>query len=60
LDWHTSSAGQEEQPVELRAGGNEVLLKITQGDGGWGFYFDLLTPDGQPMPDLVYARQRDS
>jgi hypothetical protein len=53
-----AAPGQEEQPVDIRAGWNEVLLKITQGDGGWGFYFDLLTPGGQPMPDLVYAPQR--
>jgi len=53
-----AAPGQEEQPVDLRAGWNEVLLKVTQGDGGWGFYFDLLTPDGRPMPDLVYAPKR--
>jgi hypothetical protein len=55
-----AAPGQEEQPVDLRAGWNEVLLKITQGDGGWGFYFDLLTPDGQPLPDLVYSPTRGS
>jgi hypothetical protein len=41
--------------VELRAGWNEVLLKITQDHSGWGFYLDLLGPDGPPMPELLYA-----
>ena len=50
-----AAPGQEEASVTLRAGWNEVLLKITQGDGGWGFYFDLLAPDGQPIPGLVYG-----
>ncbi|MCY2995595.1 MAG: hypothetical protein NTY19_48255 [Planctomycetota bacterium] len=53
-----AAPGQEEQPVDLRAGWNEILLKITQGEGGWGFYFDLLTPDRKPMPDLVYSPMR--
>jgi len=54
-----AAPGQEQVAVELKAGWNEVLLKITQGHGGWGFYFDLLTPDGKPMPDLVYAPRKD-
>lgn len=42
-------------PANLKAGWNEILLKITQLSGGWGFTFDLLRPDGQAMPDLVYS-----
>ena len=53
-----AAPGQEEQPVDLRAGWNEILLKITQGEGGWGFYFDLLTPDRKPLPDLMYSPRR--
>ena len=33
-----------------------MLLKITQGGGGWGFYFDLLTLEGGPLPDLIYSQ----
>jgi len=47
--------GQEKAEVELRQGWNEVLLKITQGVGGWGFYFDLLGPDGKPMRDVYFS-----
>lgn len=48
-------AGEDEAPVELRAGWNEILLKITQGGGDWGFYFDLLDADKKPMTDIVLA-----
>ncbi len=55
-----AAPGQEQVAVTLKAGWNEVLLKITQGGGGWGFYFDLLTPDGsKPLPGLVYAPGRE-
>jgi len=58
-DAHRGAApGQEKVPVDLKEGWNEVLLKITQGDGGWGFYFDLLRTDGQPMPDIVVSSQK--
>lgn len=53
-----AAPGQEKVPVELKEGWNEVLLKITQGVGGWGFYLDFLSPDGQPMKDLVYSPRR--
>ena len=45
-------------PVELDEGWNEVLLKIIQGNGEWGFYFDLVAPEGQPMTDLTFAPHR--
>jgi hypothetical protein len=54
-----ASPAQDQVPVGLNAGPNEVLLKITQGSGGWGFYFDLLTPDGQPMPDIIHSQRRE-
>jgi len=54
-----AAPGQEQVVLDLDAGWNEVLLKITQGTGGWGFYFELLTPDGQPMPDLIYAPTKE-
>jgi hypothetical protein len=50
-----AAPGQENVEVDLQAGWNQMLLKITQGGGGWGFYCELQTPDGKPMPDLVYA-----
>lgn len=50
-----AAPGQEQVQIDLNAGWNEVLLKITQGGGGWGYYCELLTPDGKPIPDLSYA-----
>jgi len=55
----SATPGQDRAPVELKAGWNEVLIKIPQSHGGWGFYFDLLTPDAKPMTDLVYAPTKE-
>jgi hypothetical protein len=53
---HGAQPGQFKAPVELKAGRNEVLFKITQGNGGWGFYFDLIDPaSGLPFTDLAYS-----
>ncbi|MDQ3813592.1 MAG: HEAT repeat domain-containing protein, partial [Armatimonadota bacterium] len=47
--------GEDQLPVELKEGWNQVLFKITQGGGDWGFYFDLLDQKKQPMTDLLYS-----
>ncbi len=48
--------GEDQVPVQLKAGWNQILLKITQGGGGWEFYFDLLDPaTKKPLLDLEYA-----
>jgi hypothetical protein len=31
------------------------MLKITQGSGGWGFFFDLRDSQGNPVADCVNA-----
>jgi hypothetical protein len=53
-----AAPGQEKVGVDLNAGWNELVMKITQGGGGWGLYADFLTPDGQPLPDLTYAPRK--
>ncbi|MGD0783949.1 MAG: hypothetical protein ABSA30_13945, partial [Candidatus Aminicenantales bacterium] len=35
---------QDVVPVHLKKGWNKVLVKILQGDGGWGFYFRFADP----------------
>lgn len=50
-----AAPGQDKTQVDLQEGWNTILVKITQGGGGWGFYADLLTPDGKPMSDLLYT-----
>ena len=37
---------QDRVPVHLRQGWNKVLLKVLQGDGGWGYYVRFADPDG--------------
>ncbi len=55
----SAAPGQDRVPVDLKAGWNEVLVKVPQSHGGWGFYFDLLAPDGKPMTDLLYAQAKE-
>ena len=51
-----AAPGSDKVPVELKAGRNTVLLKITQGNGGWGFFFDALDAETKkPLTDLNYA-----
>ncbi len=41
-----ASPDQDAFDVELKAGWNKVLVKVLQGDGGWGLYFRLADPEG--------------
>ena len=43
---------QDIAPIHLKQGPNELLLKITQGGGGWAACARILGPDGKPVPDL--------
>jgi len=45
-----ASAGEFIAPVTLNAGWNELLLKVTQGTGEWGFYFELLDQFARRAP----------
>lgn len=38
--------GEDKVAVELRPGDNEILLKVMQEAGGWGFAAALRSPDG--------------
>ncbi len=39
--------GQYRVPAYLMSGWNEVLLKIEQDTGDWGFFFELVDPEGR-------------
>ena len=43
---------QERVPVVLRKGWNQLLLKVAQGWGEWGFTARLRTPGGGKLPGL--------
>jgi hypothetical protein len=46
-----ASPASNKATVNLKAGWNELLVKIENGDGGWGFYIEAVNPDGSgPMP----------
>lgn len=48
-----STPGQDEVPIRLRAGENEVLLKIVQWGGWYGFHFDVADPQGNAVPETA-------
>jgi len=48
---------QDMAPVKLKQGSNELLLKITQGGGGWSACTRIVGPDGLPIEDLRVKSQ---
>jgi hypothetical protein len=40
--------------ITLRAGWNRLLIKVYQGNGGWGLGARIADRSGQPMKDLTY------
>ncbi|MGD8501325.1 MAG: S41 family peptidase, partial [Phycisphaerales bacterium] len=45
---------QDIVPVTLRKGPNQLVLKICNRTGGWGFYTRITDPTGQPYNDLRF------
>jgi hypothetical protein len=45
----------DEVKVMLKAGWNDLLLKVTQNNAGWGFYVRVTGPDGAQIKGLQYA-----
>lgn len=41
--------GEDQVPVVLRSGANELLLKVSQGDGGWGVCCGVRSSGGEPL-----------
>ena len=48
---------QDMAPIELNKGTNELMLKITQGGGGWSAHARIVGTDGQPMTNLQIVAQ---
>ncbi len=46
--------GQDTAPVTLNEGWNVLLLKITQGDGGWAACARLRKPDGSKLTGVQF------
>jgi HEAT repeat protein len=47
-------ADQDIAPLKLKKGTNELLLKVTQGGGGWGACARVVGTNGQPIKGLKY------
>ena len=47
--------GQNKAEAELKKGWNQVLIKVEEQVGGWGFSLDFLDEEGQRMADLEYS-----
>jgi hypothetical protein len=46
--------GEDKMDVNLSRGWNELLVKVTQHDQGWGFCARLLKPDGGHIEGLTF------
>ncbi len=42
----------EQFPIQLRKGANDVLVKVDNGSGDWSFYFAALTEQGRQASEL--------
>lgn len=51
--YRVAAPKQDLLPIHLRRGQNDVLLKIGQAEGEWGFYFRLTDDRGAPWPDVT-------
>jgi HEAT repeat protein len=49
-------ADQDTAPIQLKKGPNELLLKITQGGGGWSACARIVGTDLKPIPGLLVER----
>jgi len=50
-------ADQDVAPVKLKQGASELMLKVTQGGGGWSACARLVGPDGHPIEGLTVKNQ---
>ncbi len=48
---------QDMAPIKLKQGPNELMLKVTQGGGGWSVCTRIVGPDGLPIKDLRVKSQ---
>ncbi|MCH7720200.1 MAG: hypothetical protein IH988_04320, partial [Planctomycetes bacterium] len=43
--------------VELKEGWNRLMLKISQGSGGWKFSCRITMPDGEPLEGIRFSAE---
>ena len=52
-----AAVDQDIIPIRLRTGPNQLLLKVCNRTGGWGFYMRITDKMGQPYDDLSFLPQ---
>lgn len=57
--YRAAAPDQDRVVLKLKAGKNELLLKICQGDGEWAFYFKSETPPATIPQGLAFADVSD-
>ena len=50
---------QDMAPIRLKKGVNDLLLKVSQGGGGWAVCARIANADGQPIAGLRAESQAD-
>ena len=53
---HSATIDRYTIPVTLRSGENNILVKVCEAEGGWGFYLRITDIDGNPFDDLKITR----
>lgn len=51
--------GEDRVVVTLEQGWNELMLKVTQGNGGWAAAARVLADDAKPLKDVKFKLNRD-
>jgi len=51
------TVGEDKADITLNAGWNELLLKVTQGDGDWGFCCGVRSPAGGKIDGLKFKAE---
>ena len=47
-------------PVTLKPGKNNILVKVCNEQGGWGFYLRITDPEGKPFDDLIINESEEN
>ncbi|MCY3024477.1 MAG: hypothetical protein NTW87_36340, partial [Planctomycetota bacterium] len=50
-----SALDQDKPKAALQDGWNAILIKVTNGGGGWALNFRVAAPDGMPIPGLQFS-----
>jgi hypothetical protein len=52
-----SAMDQDNPKAALKEGWTAILIKVTNGGGGWALNFRIATPEGLPVPGLEFSNK---